>query len=188
MADLIPHLDLVGFLFREDYQAFTVLSTLEQDIDLVADLEISGTLPKLTERDQALRFVSDIHQDRIPLDLDNPPLDNLTFLDVIEAFPVQFFHVYLFIVVRAAAADICLGRSAPSRRQFALGVKPVDFVLERCVLWGLLFIRHTNNILLVAVALSRWWASRSLAGIKRAEGDAERFYLIYHKLKDAVNG
>src|SRR5882724_103966 len=115
MTDLIPHLDLVGLLLGKDHKTVTILLTLEEDIDLVADLEVPGSLLKLAEWNQALRLVANVHQDRIALDLYNPTLNDLAFLDVIEAFPVKFFHVHLFIVVRPAVADICRGRSPPTR-------------------------------------------------------------------------
>jgi hypothetical protein len=61
MADLIPHLNLVGLLLRKDHKTFTILLTLEEDVDLVTDLEIPRPLLKLAEGDQTLRLVADIH-------------------------------------------------------------------------------------------------------------------------------
>ena len=45
VADLIPDLDLVSLLFGEDHQPVAILLTLEEDIDLIADLQVSRLPP-----------------------------------------------------------------------------------------------------------------------------------------------
>src|SRR2546430_1285914 len=70
LRDRVPHLDLVGLVFREDDQPLGVLLRLEVDLDLVADLGELAVTVELLDRDRALALVADVHEDlrRGPLD------------------------------------------------------------------------------------------------------------------------
>src|SRR5690606_19978758 len=67
-ADLVPDLEPVGLLFREDAHAGVVLARLEQHVDDIAGLypDRAVRLPELLERDLTLALVADI-DDRVVL-------------------------------------------------------------------------------------------------------------------------
>src|SRR5690606_10082056 len=58
LANLLPDAHKVGLLLREDDRALLVFEVLEEDLDLVADLEVLRIL-ELVERDGALRLEPD---------------------------------------------------------------------------------------------------------------------------------
>ena len=178
---------LLAFSLEKDHALLDLLSLRGRHRLLVRlgdpcrspEIPLSGNDP--------FRFVANVHQDRVPLDLHDPTLVISSFLDVIEAYG-KFFHVHLFIVVWPAGADICLKRSPPtpplarSRRQ-TRRLRPGKMCLVG-------FSVHPSY----KQHPPRCHRIKSIGGISfhrrgsTAEGDAEKFYLIYHKLKDLVNG
>src|SRR5262249_20130125 len=83
--DLVPDLQPVGLLLGEDAQAVLVLAGLEQDLDAVARLDVDLTVgtDELGERDLPLRLVADVHDDVVLRHLDDRPMDDLAFLDLL---------------------------------------------------------------------------------------------------------
>ncbi len=103
-ADAFPHAHEVGLLLRQDDRAFLVLEVLEQDLDLVARLEV-GEVLELLERDAALGLEADVEHDEVVADLEHRALDDLAFLDRREGPVVHVQHplvvgggVFVFLV------------------------------------------------------------------------------------------
>jgi len=75
-ADLLPHPHEVRFLLREDDRAFVVLEMLEEDLDLIAGLEVREVL-ELLERDGALGLEADVEDDEVVADLQDLALQGI---------------------------------------------------------------------------------------------------------------
>src|SRR2546426_10393705 len=82
LRDRVPHLDLVGLVFREDDQPLGVLLRLEVDLDLVADLGELAVTVELLDRDRALALVADVHEDLRRGHLDDAAAHDLALLEL----------------------------------------------------------------------------------------------------------
>ena len=92
-ADLVPDLEPIRLLFREDTHAGVVLAGLEQDIDDVPGLDpdLAVRRAELFERDLTLALVADIDDRVVLADRDHRAAEDLALFDVVlaEAFGEQ---------------------------------------------------------------------------------------------------
>src|SRR4051794_39223071 len=92
-TDALPHAHEVRLLLRQDDRAFLVLEVLEQDLDLIADLEVREVL-ELLERDTALRFEADVEHDHVVADLEDVGFDDLALVDRRHRAVVHLHHCF----------------------------------------------------------------------------------------------
>src|SRR5688500_4467735 len=90
-TDALPHAHEIRLLLREDDRALLVLEVLEQDLHLVADLEI-GEVLELLERDAALRLEADVEHDEVVADLEDVGFDDLALVDRGHRAVVHLHH------------------------------------------------------------------------------------------------
>ena len=116
-GDLVPDLEAVGLLLREDAQAVFVLAALEEDVDLVARLDPDRAvgLRELVERDHSFGLVADVDDDVVLADVDHAAFDDVAFFDVfvLEGLFEQCREALLLVVVvlsghRNHAVCLCL--------------------------------------------------------------------------------
>ena len=104
LLDLVPNLHLLGLLAREDDVAFTVLRTLEQDVDDVARLRrhLAVLVDEFFDGDDAFGLEADVDDDFGRRDFHDRALDDFTFRDVAEAGIVKLneARVLLWIHIR----------------------------------------------------------------------------------------
>ncbi len=103
LADLLPDAHEIGLLLRQDHRPFLVFEVLEEDLDLVADLEILGIL-EFIERNRPFRLEPDVEDDGVVGDPEDLRLDDLAFDDLrhralVEGEHVLVFRVGVFLVV-----------------------------------------------------------------------------------------
>src|SRR5262249_45618939 len=99
LGDVVPHLEAVGLLLRQDDQTVLVLPGLEEDVDLVPRLDggpAAGRL-ELRDRDLTFRLVPDVDDDVVLGHLDDCPGDDLPFLAdvVLEALLEELGETFL---------------------------------------------------------------------------------------------
>src|SRR4029077_3287056 len=80
-CDLVPILAIRRLLFRKDDHTLVVLQPFEQNIDLVADLEILDVF-KFGKWNDALRFVTDVDQHFARTNFQNSSFDDAPFPEV----------------------------------------------------------------------------------------------------------
>ncbi len=133
-ADPLPHAHEVGLLLRQDDRAFLVFEVLEQDLDLVAGLEVRVVL-ELLERDGAFGLEADVEHHEVVADLEHRGLHDLPFLDRGQGAVVQLHHPLVIggrnIRLRRTAqgGGWQAGAVAPSGRRAFRAAWP------RCRLW-----------------------------------------------------
>ncbi len=86
-ADLVPHLEPIGFLLGKHDHAHVVLAGLEQHVHDVARLHRDGAVgaAELFERDLALALIADVDDRVVLADRDDRAAKDLAFFDVILA-------------------------------------------------------------------------------------------------------
>ncbi len=89
--DLVPVLLELGLFLGEDDHALLVLELLDQDIDFVADLDGLDVL-EFVGGDDALAFVTDVHEDFLGADFDDGAFDNFASRKAHRALLHGFFH------------------------------------------------------------------------------------------------
>jgi len=117
-ADALPHAHEVGLLLREDDRALLVLEVLEQDLDLVARLEIGHVL-ELLERDRPFGLEPDVEDHEVLADLEDARLDDLAFLNRRQRPVVQLHHP-LVLVGRELVLLVELGAAVGEGAELAL--------------------------------------------------------------------
>ncbi len=118
-ADALPHAHEVGLLLREDDRAFLVLQVLEQNLDLVARLQL-GEILELLERDRALGFEPDVEHDHVVANALDRGLDDLAFFDRRHRALVQLAHLLELELVRQIAFVVQLGPAIRERAKLCL--------------------------------------------------------------------
>jgi hypothetical protein len=117
-ADALPHPHEVRLLLAEHHGPFLVLQVLEQDLDLVARLEVGHVL-ELLERDRPFGLEPDVEDHEVVADLQDLGLDNLTLLDRREGAVVHVHH-RLVLVGRVLVLLVELGATVGQRAQLRL--------------------------------------------------------------------
>ena len=90
--DLVPILAVGGFLLRENNHTFFVFQPLQKHLHLVADLEGINII-KFCQRNDALGFVSDIHQHFARANFQNASLDDASLPEVRHRLGHYILHV-----------------------------------------------------------------------------------------------
>src|SRR5213596_4160007 len=90
--NFIPVLAVGGFLLRENDHAFFVFQPLQKHLHLVADLEGINII-KFCQRNDALGFVSDIHQHFARTNFQNASLDDASLPEVRHRLGHYILHV-----------------------------------------------------------------------------------------------
>src|SRR3982751_455861 len=90
-TDALPHAHEVRLLLRQDDRAFLILEVLQQDLDLIADLEVREVL-ELLEWNTALRFEADVEHDHVVADLEDVGFDDLALVDRRHGAVVHLHH------------------------------------------------------------------------------------------------
>lgn len=90
--DLFPVLAISGFLLGKDDHAFVVFEAAEENLHLVADLEVVDVI-ELAGGDDALGFVADIDEDFAVAKLENAAFDDAALFKVAKRFRDQFLHL-----------------------------------------------------------------------------------------------
>src|SRR6266436_6683382 len=79
--DLVPVLAVGRFLLRKHHHAFFVFQSLQENVDLVANLQRLGIF-KFAQRNDALGLVSDIDEHFAWTNFQNLPFDDASFAEV----------------------------------------------------------------------------------------------------------
>src|SRR6185312_10197792 len=84
LGDLVPHLETIGLLLRQDAQPEIVLAALEEDFDLVAflDGDVAVGAGELLDRHLTLGLVADVDDDVVLVQLDDAAVDDGAFFDL----------------------------------------------------------------------------------------------------------
>ncbi len=92
---------------------------LEQDLDLVADLEV-GMILELFERNGALGLEADVEHDHVVADLQDRGLDDLAFFDRGHRALVHLHHLVEFSFIGQIVLVVQLGAAVGERAQLRL--------------------------------------------------------------------
>src|SRR5262249_2909930 len=110
LLDVAPDLDLLRLGPREAHRARVALARLEEDVDLVAllDLAVPLAVTELADRDLALRFVADVDGHEAVCNLDYPSLDDFAWLDGLETLLEELTKILVKrrFVIRAHHANL----------------------------------------------------------------------------------
>ena len=126
LLDGVPRLVPPCALVREDDVAALALGLLENRLDLVAGVRelVRGDARELVAGDHPLRFESDVDEDLVVRDLDDPPPDELALLERAFALGQQPRELAAFRELIGLRPGILLGvvgrhqQSAPSASRF----------------------------------------------------------------------
>ena len=82
--DLVPNLEAIRLLLRQNAEAVLVLAALEEDVDLVAFLDANRAvgLRELVEGDRSFGLVTNVDDHVVLADVDDLALDDVAFFDV----------------------------------------------------------------------------------------------------------
>ena len=80
VTDLVPNLELIRLLLREDDEALVVLFRLDKDVDAIAsgNLDLATAVGELVDGDGPFGLESDIDDDHVPADFDNRAGDDVS--------------------------------------------------------------------------------------------------------------
>jgi hypothetical protein len=83
----VPDFLSVGFLLGQANQTVFVFPLFEQDVDPVTDFngDLAVFVSQFAERNDALGLVTDVHDHRIGVDLDDGPFDHVTDIQFLDA-------------------------------------------------------------------------------------------------------
>jgi hypothetical protein len=78
LLELFPGLGALGLVTRQAGLAVAVLDRVERDVDLVTnlDVDVTGIVAELVERNDAFALQAGVHDDEIRADLDDHALDD----------------------------------------------------------------------------------------------------------------
>src|SRR5690606_25214507 len=90
-GDLVPHLHLVGLLFGQRDQAFVAFAALDEHVDAIAgfDVHLAVGIDELVLVDDALALAPDVDHDRVPVDLNHDPSNDLSLATYFEPTSVR---------------------------------------------------------------------------------------------------
>ena len=107
-ADLVPHLEAIGLLLREDAHAGVVLAGLEEHVDDVARLDADRAVrhAELLERHLAFALVADIDDREVLTYCDHRAAEDFALLDVILAEALGEHRRKVFVALACLGVTI----------------------------------------------------------------------------------
>ena len=96
-ADLLPHAHEVGFFLRQDDRAVLVLQVLEEDLDFIAGLDLTGVL-EFVNRHRAFGLEADVENDMVIGYAKHFRADDLTLCNTLQRALVEGQHFLILFV------------------------------------------------------------------------------------------
>ena len=96
-ADLLPHAHEVGFFLRQDDRTILVLQVLEQDLNFIAGLDLSGVL-EFGNRHRTFGLEANVENDMVIGYAKHGRADDLTLCNTLQSALVEGEHFLILFV------------------------------------------------------------------------------------------
>ena len=172
--DLVPDLEEVGALLGQNHQTVLVLEVFQEDVELVAFLDLGAA--ELVEGDDALALEADVQQDLVLANLDHRALEDLSLLDLVEGLLVLVEQRQHGVVVQDLALGVVaiddrglvegggqLGSGGHGRGETAVVVSLAGSPAEcRSVLWDGRSLLRRSFLPRVGVGIHLWFLLKDI--------------------------